>query len=145
LYVHTLRTISGTILHISPLGHPFINLTYNTHLRFVELRVSQLGKLSEHVLFAMSTLSRIRSRHLEQVDFYLGGRSWTDYVCPNPEWIEVDTMLASSQFATLKDVRIYTLPFPPDVANLPALFAALLPTCHARGILSHIDVPFRRP
>jgi hypothetical protein len=136
-----LRTISRTILNISPLGHSFIDLTYNTHLRWVELRFSEFEKPSEDVLFAMSTLSQIRSRQLEQVTFHLGGRSWRDTIRPTTEWIKVDTILASPQFATLKDVYIYTLPCPPDVANLSALFAALLPTCHARGIISVVYLP----
>jgi hypothetical protein len=133
-YVCMPHTNSRTNLNISPLERLSIDLTYNTHLRCVELRFSELHRLSEDVSFAMSTLSRIGSRQLERVAFRIGGRSWRNNVRSTTEWIKVDTILASSQFATLKNVHMYTLPCPPDVVNL-----STVPTCHARGIISLVD------
>jgi hypothetical protein len=89
-----------------------------------------------NVLFAAETLSKMGSRQLEQVIFRFN-RSQEAENFPNAEWIKVDTILASPQFATLKSIRI-TVP-PDTIANLSVLFTTLLPTCHTRGILSIID------
>jgi hypothetical protein len=140
-YVHAFHDHSRTTLNISPLGHHSLDLTYNTHLRCVEFRFGILTNDSEDVLFAMSTLSRIGSRQLEQVAFHFSSPSWRGGRLPITEWIKTDAILASSQFSRLKDVHIYTHPDAPDVADPLALFATLLPTCHARGIISFVDPP----
>jgi hypothetical protein len=111
-------------------GCPRLDLTHNTHLRRIHFH---FNRFYSDVLFATCTLSRIESRQLEEVAFNLDG-SWGDEGFPNAEWIKVDAILASPQFASLKDVRICALPR--AGANLPTLFATLLPTCHARGIIS---------
>jgi hypothetical protein len=77
------------------------------------------------------------SRQLEEVIFRFDG-SWDDEGILKTEWIKLDAILASPQFATLKDIRF---PCPSGVANHPELAATLLPTCHARDILSFIDLP----
>jgi hypothetical protein len=127
--------------NILPIDHPSIDLTDNTRLRCVEFRFRGRERLSQDVLFAMSTLSQIGSRQLEQVTFHLRNPFWRDGDCPITEWIKMDAILASAQFATLKDVRICARADPPTVANLLALFATLLPTCHARSIISFVDTP----
>jgi hypothetical protein len=128
------------LLYILPLEDFSIDLTYNTHLRSVDFHFGGSEGFPEDV-FAMSTLSRMGSRQLEQVAFHLTSPSWEDDDFPNAEWVKMDTILASSQFATIKRVHISAFPCPPDVAKLSALFATLLPTCHARGIISFVDPP----
>jgi hypothetical protein len=125
-------------LNILPLGHLPIDLTYNTHLRCVNFYFTRLKNNPEGV-FLLSTFLRIGSRQLEQVVFHLSGPFRGDRDIPNTEWIKVDAILASPQFATLKDVHVYAQPR--SIANLTALFAALLPTCHARGIISFLNAP----
>jgi hypothetical protein len=112
-----------------------MDLTCNIHLRFVDFHLSGVEKPSDDVLFLMSTLSRIRSRQLEQVTFHCP--SWTDGDFPTTEWILVDALLAGPQFAKLKTVRIYAPRYAPD-SNLSALFATslALPTCRSRSIIS---------
>jgi hypothetical protein len=53
----------------------------------------------------------------------------------------MDAILAGPQFARLEDVHIRALADPPDVADVLALFATLLPLCHARGIISFVHPP----
>jgi hypothetical protein len=81
------------------------------------------------------------SRQLEQVAFHVTSPSWGSEDFPDTEWVKMDAMLARPQFATLKNIRVSALPCPPDVTNMSALFATLLPTHHARGIISFVDPP----
>jgi len=117
--------------------HPSIDLTCNTHLRSIDFRFSGSEHNSGDVLSAMATLSRIGSQQLEQVVFHIP--CWENGFFPMAEWIQMDVMLASPQFMTLKDVRIYSFSFSPAVTYLSTLFATSLPICHARGIASLVD------
>jgi len=136
-----LRINQSNILSISSMGdRHFVDLTYNTHLRCVDFHFGELENRRPEMLFAISTLSRIQSQQLEQVALHFGGgSSWIDRF-PHTEWIKLDTMLASSQFTALKSVRISGT-LPPHDLPAPASFATLLPTCHARGIISFVDPP----
>ena len=122
-------------MNISTLDqHPFIDLTCNTHLRSIDFRFSGSPHNSGDVLSAMATLSQMGSQQLEQVVFHIP--PWKDGDFPMEEWFQMDVMLASPQFMTLKDVRIYVLSFSP-ATDLPALIS--LPICDARGIATLVD------
>jgi hypothetical protein len=119
-----------------PLEHCSIDLTYNIHLRCLEF---PFNGFHNDVLFAMSTLSRIGSQQLEQIAFHLNSPRWIYGDFPIAEWTKMDAILASPQFATLKDLRIFALTGTfTDPSNF---FATLLPTCHARGVISFTDLP----
>jgi hypothetical protein len=83
----------------------------------------------------------MESRQLEEDVFDLA-TLWVeeDEGFHSGKWIEIDATLASPEFAIVKDVRICALP---DAdANPPA---TLLPTCHARGIISFLDTELWQP
>jgi hypothetical protein len=95
-----------------------------------------------NLIFATGTISRIASRELEEVTFRFDKWHETEgFPNTDSEWIKVDSILAGPRFATLKGIRIYTIGRLPNATSPSALFATLLPTCHARGILSFIDLP----
>jgi hypothetical protein len=124
------------ILNISPLENFDIDLTHHIRLRCVEFHFTEPENFSRDMSFATSTLSRIGSRQIEQVDFRFTEPSWKDGDLPtgNAQWVDVDAILASPQFATIKGFRIFA---PPIIfAILSVVHPNLLPRCHARGIIS---------
>jgi hypothetical protein len=124
---------SKYLKYLLPLEHYSIDFTYSTQLRRIDFRFTRLDRDPRDALFALSTLSRIESRQLEQVafrfsDFFLGDIHIAS-------WIKMDRILASPQFATLKDVHICYPLCNASVINLSSFFATLLPACYDRGDL----------
>jgi hypothetical protein len=112
-----------------------MNFTYNTHLRCVHFDFRTVNNVSADVRFATQALSQITSAQLETIIFNID--AFSDH--HTAAWIGLDTILAHPRFATLKDIRICSCPWPDTALYTPASFTMFLPTCHARGIVSFRD------
>jgi hypothetical protein len=108
-----------------------IDLSCNIRLRSVHLNLFPCLRFNNYIQFATRALSRIFSEQIEEVVFNI---ETGPFDATDSGWTDLDALLTSPQFATVKTLRIYDCSLWSD-AHI-ALFATCLPTSHAYGIIS---------
>ena len=110
--------------------HPVIDLSHNSLLRFVLVRV-----YVSRTTWVAQMLSLITSEHMAKLSIVIRAGSSRFDRPDSSGWREMDAVLTQAQFATLERIEIICDWKDVDVA---AWFSALLPQCRARDALKFV-------